>query len=171
MAAEINNFFERMRDEVLTGVHALVEGQAEAPKVKAVEEEPETINATTEVNYQLLKLIQYLHQQVAILVTSNNRTNTPNPTNTHNPSNASNTWNCRRRNTRKYCWPHGACSHTSIDFNMKNTGHKDAATFCDKMEGNENYCRTTAEWQGGVEIEKYEYSVWIQIPFNIKNIQ
>ena len=39
--------------------------------------------------------------------------------------------------------------------NMKTTGHKYAAIFCDKMEGGENYCRITAEWQGGMEIEKY----------------
>ena len=58
VAAELNTILKSMRDEVLAGVHALVEGQAEAPPVEAVQEYPEKMNATTEVNYQLLKLIQ-----------------------------------------------------------------------------------------------------------------
>ena len=33
MASELNNCFERIRDEVLTGVHSLVEGQDEVPPV------------------------------------------------------------------------------------------------------------------------------------------
>ena len=41
MAAELNTNFESMRDEVLTRFYVLVEGQAEAPKVEAAQEEPE----------------------------------------------------------------------------------------------------------------------------------
>ena len=41
MAAELNTHFDRMKDEILTGVHALVKGQAEAPPTKAVKEDPE----------------------------------------------------------------------------------------------------------------------------------
>ena len=37
MEAEINTKFESMINEFLTGVHALVEGQDEAPRVKSVE--------------------------------------------------------------------------------------------------------------------------------------
>ena len=103
------------------------------------------MNSTKEVNAQPLKLIQDLHQQVATLATNNNRANPPNCTNTRNPSNALNPRNFRRRNTRKYFWSHGACSHTIMDCNMKNTGHKYAATFSDRMEGSENYSCTTAE--------------------------
>ena len=131
-----------MRDKVLT---PLVEGQAEAPPVESAKEHPETMNATTEVNAQPLKLIKYLHQQVATLATNSNRTNPPNPTNTRQPSNVLNPWNLRLRNTRKYFWSHESCSHTSMDCNMKNTGHKYAANFCGKIEGSENYCRTTSE--------------------------
>ena len=57
MSYELNTPFERMIDEFITGVHALVEGQAEAPPVKAVQEEPPKTNETTEVSAQLLKLI------------------------------------------------------------------------------------------------------------------
>ena len=134
-----------MRDEVLTRVHALVEVQAEAPPVEAAKEQPSTMNATTEGNAHPLKLIQDLHQEVATITTNNNRTNPPNPTNTRNPSNALNSWNLCRRNTRKYFLSHGACSHTSMDCNMKNTSHKDVATFFENLEGSENNCCTTAE--------------------------
>ena len=36
MVSEINNIFERMRDEVLARVYAVVEVQYEAPPVKSV---------------------------------------------------------------------------------------------------------------------------------------
>ena len=58
-----------------------------------------------------------------------------------------------------------------MNFNIKNTSHKYAANFCEKLEGNKNYWCTTAEWRCGMEMEKDEYSGWIQITFNIKNIQ
>ena len=91
-----------MRDKVITRVHDLVEGHAESPPVKAAEEQPEIMNATTEVKYHTLKLIQDLHQQFSTLATNNNRTNPPNPINTRYPSNTFNPRNIRRRNTRKY---------------------------------------------------------------------
>ena len=85
MSDELNTNVERMRDEVLTGVHSQPESQSEAPPVEEVKEEPGTMNATTEENTQILKLIQDLQQKVATLATTNNRTNkgttdgTPNP--------------------------------------------------------------------------------------------
>ena len=103
------------------------------------------MNSTKEVNYQLLKLIQYLQQQVATLETNNNITNPPIPTNTRKPPNALNPQNHCSCNTSKYCWSHGACSHTRIYHNMKKTGHKYSETCFENMEGSENYFHTTAE--------------------------
>ena len=77
---------------------------------------------------------------------NNNRTNPPIPKNTRKPPTATNNWNCRRCNTSKYGWLHGSCSHTSMGCNIKSNDQKDVATFCDDMEGSDNYCRTTAEW-------------------------
>ena len=88
-----------MREEVLTRVHALVEGQAEAPPVESSKQQPATMNANTEVNAHPLKLIQDLHQQVSTLATNNNRTNPHNSTNIRIPSNDLNPQNLRRRNT------------------------------------------------------------------------
>ena len=56
-----------------------------------------------------------------------------------------------------------------MDCDTKNTGHKDAATFCENMEGSETYCCTIAEWRGGMEIWKREKPGLIQIPFKYKN--
>ena len=46
-----------------------------------------------------------------------------------------------RRNTSKYCWSHGACSHSSKDCNSKRDGHQDNATFENKMGGSTYYCK------------------------------
>ena len=81
-----------MRDEFLTRFHALVEVQAEPPPLKAVQEEPSTMNPATELNVQLLNLIQDLWQQVTTLVTNNNRTIPLIPKNTCKPPNAPNLW-------------------------------------------------------------------------------
>ena len=62
MADELSTNFERIRYEVLTIVHALVEIQSEDPPVKSVQEEPTAIIATAKVNAQLIKLIQDLQQ-------------------------------------------------------------------------------------------------------------
>ena len=77
--------------------------QSEAPPVKSVEEDPETMNATTEVNSHLLYLVQDNQQQFSTLATTNNRTNPPNPPKPYNPSNYLYTHNRRRCNTSKYC--------------------------------------------------------------------
>lgn len=45
-----------------------------------------------------------------------------------------------RRNFSKYCWTHGACSHSSAQCRMKKEGHKDEATKENKMGGSERFC-------------------------------
>ena len=46
-----------------------------------------------------------------------------------------------RRDTRFYCWTHGAGNHKGVDCRNKKEGHKDAATFKNKMGGSTNFCR------------------------------
>ena len=129
------------------------------------------MNANREVNYHILKLIQDLQQKFSTLTNNNNRTKPPNPKSTCKPPNSPNPWNWCRCNTSKYCWLCGACSHTSMDFNMKNNGHKEEATFCGKMEGSDNYCHTTAELRGGAEIEIEKIHDGYRYLLNLKNIQ
>ena len=69
MEDELITNFESVRDEVLSGVHYLVEGQYEAPQVKAFQEDTKTNNSTIVLNYLFLILIQYLRQQVDPVIT------------------------------------------------------------------------------------------------------
>ena len=46
-----------------------------------------------------------------------------------------------RQITDKYCWTHGGSNHLGKDCRTKAPGHKDAATFDDKMGGSKAYCR------------------------------
>ena len=45
-----------------------------------------------------------------------------------------------RRTTNKYCWTHGGCAHNSAECKAKATGHKDEATFENKMGGSKAFC-------------------------------
>lgn len=45
-----------------------------------------------------------------------------------------------RSKTDKYCWTHGGCAHESKDCTQKAPGHKDSATFGDKMGGSKGFC-------------------------------
>ena len=48
-----------------------------------------------------------------------------------------------RTNTSKYCWSHGACAHTSQQCRSKKSGHRDDATFRNKLGGSTAYCTNT----------------------------
>ena len=45
--------------------------------------------------------------------------------------------------TNKYCWSHGGCTHLGKDCRKKRKGHKDEATFNNKMGGSIYYCPAT----------------------------
>ena len=45
-----------------------------------------------------------------------------------------------RNNTSKYCWTHGACGHPGSESKNKKPGHKDEATFANKMGGSTFLC-------------------------------
>ena len=46
----------------------------------------------------------------------------------------------KRKNTSKYCWTHGACAHSSKECSNKKAGHKDGATFSNKLGGSTRFC-------------------------------
>jgi hypothetical protein len=46
-----------------------------------------------------------------------------------------------RRFTHLYCWSHGACGHKGRDCRWKKEGHKDEASFKNKMGGSMRYCQ------------------------------
>ena len=45
-----------------------------------------------------------------------------------------------RKDTSKYCWSHGACGHPGCECKNKKPGHKDEATFDNKMGGSTFLC-------------------------------
>ena len=51
----------------------------------------------------------------------------------------------RKRNTKFYCWTHGACAHTSKFCNYPTDGHKIDATFTNKMGGSTRFCTPTEQ--------------------------
>ena len=48
-----------------------------------------------------------------------------------------------RRNTNCYCWTHGACTHHGRDCRNQAEGHKSDATFNNRLDGSDRYCRTS----------------------------
>ena len=77
---------------------------------------------------QLLTQIQQLSQLVLQL-----QTQMQNQGNQNNQNN-------QTRN--RYCWTHGACSHTSKHCRYKADGHIDDASFKDKKGGSTRNCRS-----------------------------
>ena len=47
---------------------------------------------------------------------------------------------CKRKNIFKYCWTHGACAHSSRECSNKKAGHKNEATFSNKLGGSTRFC-------------------------------
>ena len=45
----------------------------------------------------------------------------------------------RNPNQQKYCHTHGVCNHDSLDWLSKAEGHKDEATFTNRMGGKTRY--------------------------------
>lgn len=46
-----------------------------------------------------------------------------------------------RNQVNKYCWTHGACSHTSAECTRPGKGHQKKATFKNKMNGSLSFCQ------------------------------
>ena len=47
----------------------------------------------------------------------------------------------KRRVMEHYCWTHGAGNHKSSDCRNKKEGHKDSASFSNRMGGSKSYCK------------------------------
>ena len=56
------------------------------------------------------------------------------------PNQQGNISNRQRRRNNKYCWTHGGCKHQGSDCTHKAQGHKNEATFANKMRSStKNY--------------------------------
>jgi hypothetical protein len=98
------------------------------------------MNATTG-QQAMIEAIAQLQQQMLELKNSNNRSGGTSQTRgINNYGQRSNGGRYTRTNTSKYCWSHGACAHASSECNDKKEGHKNNATFADKMGGSTAFC-------------------------------
>ena len=141
--------FLKLKDELVTSVNALMEAHQDQI------EEQQAMNATTGINSAILQLLQQMQEQIKQgSANSNNRTDTAvltilqqmqeqmkaggTGTSTGKPTGRRTR---QRKNTSKYCWSHGACSHESKDCTSPRKGHKWDATFENKMDGCKDFCK------------------------------
>ncbi len=140
MTTQLTDEFSQLRNEVMNSVQRLNDQQAPTPPVTTdIANQATMYNATLASNAEMLRLIQQLQQQVASLqcVPVGTPTTPSQPPLT--PS-GSGTRPRGRRTTNKYCYTHGACAHTGFECTNKKEGHKDEATFANKMGGSTYYC-------------------------------
>ena len=132
-------------------------------------EEGQVINAATQQQGQteMYKLMQTMQQELQQLrLKLNHQGHTPHQHQNYNPQQGQ--WDdgsggqgrgnggrgrggrgfpkgrgTRKRNTKFYCWTHGACAHTSKFCNYPAEGHQIEATFANKMGGSTRFCNPT----------------------------
>ena len=94
-------------------------------------------NATsTDVQMEMIALLRKIEANLSTCPPTNTRTTTRPKKGRKTPDNAT----FPRNNTSKYCWTHGGCGHESQTCEAKATGHKDEATFSNRMGGSNTYC-------------------------------
>ncbi len=148
LSTEMNN----IRNDLIEGINALSIHIQDAPSTTApvVDTPPidHQANATMSNQTALITAIQDLQNQIRDLNGSVRRNNNTggrgdrgnNRGGRGNGGGRSGTPYPRRQNTSKYCWTHGACAHESQNCNSPADGHKNTATFTNKMGGNTAFC-------------------------------
>ena len=102
----------------------------------------QTINMTTnDVTIKILELLKELQQDM-----KEHKKRPPPRTNYKRNGNNDNNGNKKKKGNRRtdisiYCWSCGAWNHTSRRCRRKKEGHKDEATFDNKMGGSTLYCQ------------------------------
>ena len=128
--------------EVIDGVQSVLQ----APENN--EPPPEILHhmannaANTQLMPQLINQMAQLMQQMNSIQHQLNAQASPASSVTQSSSSSSRR---QRTTTRHYCWTHGACAHTSAQCRSKKTGHRDDATFLNKLGGSTAYCTPTTD--------------------------
>ena len=130
--AEVHDVRESVLSAIAEASNSIIE-EVEAPVEN--QQVDRVISTAEQVQLEMLKAIKDLQMELKELK-NKNQTNPPkNPSPT--PVKAKYT---TRVNKSKYCHGHGACAHKGKFCKGKKTGHKDDATFADKMGGSTAYC-------------------------------
>ena len=136
--AEMFRFVDDAKSTILdamTAVPSLLSEDTESPS-ELTQPSVQTANSTQQDTIQL-KMLQILERIDKKLDErqSSSQTYTRQPT--------------TQTRTRKvldcYCWSHGAGNHKSADCRNKKQGHKDNATFKNRMSGSNAYCKVADE--------------------------
>ena len=91
-----------------------------------------TANSVT--NAEILKLVMQLQQQILDMGKEKQAVETKKPKS-----------NFIRNQVHKYCWTHGACGHESRQCKNKKEGHRDEATFSNRLGGSDQFCKPVKE--------------------------
>ena len=124
----------------------------EAPPEEAHVQQAANATIGTDVQLQMLQILQAMQAaQAAGNQQQQNRGGNQNGgrnqgggrtrVNQRTPDNAS----FNRVNTSTYCHTHGACNHTSAECNRKAPGHRNTATFTNRMGGSNAFCPPVAQ--------------------------
>ena len=102
--------------------------------------ENETANAMNDnsTQFEILKLLRNIQAEFASM--STNKLNSPPSKLKKKARKTLDTPTFTRRITNMYCWTHGGCAHAGSTCNDKAPGHKNGATFDNKMDGSKAFC-------------------------------
>ena len=148
LARQLREDIEKRDNELLSVIQSAMETSSQAPSMAPsdislatppVQQQANAVQGDP-IQLEMLKILQQMQQTMTTTVTQSNqgrsgrqgRRGTPRKT----PDNAS----FNRAKTDKYCWTHGACSHTSTECNMRAQGHQESATFENKQGGSKAFC-------------------------------
>ena len=128
--------------EVIDGVQSVLN----TPEPSSVDNNQVAIDhmanvaAQNQVLPQLMTQMAQLMQQMNSIQQQINTQASTTSTITQSSTSSTSRQNRPRTNTSHYCWSHGACAHTSAQCRSKKPGHKDTATFYNKLGGSTAYC-------------------------------
>ena len=125
LTEQVLSELRNVQETVLDGIQQQIQDAEHAtPPVN----QANSMSTSDSSTIELMKMIEDLKNKIDKLEANNS---TPRHS----------TGNYTRQNTSKYCHTHGACSHKSSDCKKKKDGHKDSATFSNKMGGSTKFCR------------------------------
>ena len=149
---EVHQDFQCMRDKVVHSLNVIAQDVADQPSEEPLQEEASANTATTgncqgsntNCEDQLMNMVQALTSQLSVMTARVNNI-AQNQTQHRGGGNPNDTHNQTCSNIRFYCWSHGACNHLGANCHNPKPGHKNDATFKNRMGGSNYFCCQTME--------------------------
>ena len=126
--AEVNN----VRESVLSAIALAVPEQQNEDVPSSHTEMVNQVSTREQASWDMIAAIKDLQKEIKDLKSSKNKSNT---------AQGHSRGYTTRHNKSKYCYTHGACAHEGKFCKKKRQGHKDDASFDDKMGGSTAYCQ------------------------------